>query len=260
MLSKQNYRFKPWGEYFEDGCVKLSKIQPRDDGWRDMMHAIKGRKLLKKIEPKLEEEIANNMDIYPYPELLFNAFEKCKIEDVRVVFIGQDPYHTIEAGIPHAMGLSFSVPIGLGLTTSLNSIFENQLKYKTIYRPQPHGNLELWAIQGCLMLNTALTVRKGSPKSHSGMWNEFTNRIVKFFADEFTDIVFVLWGADAYEKMELIELKYPRQHVIVTSHPSGLGCNSTMKGYPPFSKFDHFNLINKYAVESEEEPINWQLY
>jgi uracil-DNA glycosylase len=118
------------------------------------------------------------------------------------------------------------------------------------------GNLWFWAIQGCLMLNTALTVRHKEQRSHYNMWQWFTDDIIIYINTYFKNIVFVLWGADAYKKINLIN--QDSNHVIISSHPSGLSAANPMQKYPAFNDFDHFGEINKILKENNIKPILWK--
>jgi uracil-DNA glycosylase len=120
-----------------------------------------------------------------------------------------------------------------------------------------HGNLEFWALQGCLMLNTALTVLRGKKFCHAKVWQWFTDKVIKYLSAHKDRIIFVLWGSPAYSKINLID--QDKHEVIISSHPSGLSCNKPMKEYPPFDDVDHFGDINKLFRKWGEPEIIWQL-
>ena len=199
--------------------------------------------------------------IYPYPNLLFNAFILTPLSNVKVVILGQDPYHCNEIHhdkiIPQAMGLSFSVPKGMKIPSSLQNIYKNLLKYKHIEIKPNHGNLSFWAYQGCLMLNTSLTVQHSYPNSHSKYWLPFTDKIIKYISNKLNNIVFVLWGNPALNKLNLIDQN--KHKIIISSHPSGLSYNKKLKNYDSFENTDHFGEINKYLKEKNKKQIIWQV-
>ena len=184
---------------------------------------------------------------YPPGKLIFNAFDLCPFDKVKVVILGQDPYH--EPG--QAMGLSFSVPDGVRLTPSLVNIFkeiEEDLKL-----PYPEsGNLSRWAEQGVLLLNATLTVRANMAGSHQGQgWETFTDAVIKSISDNCQHIVFLLWGGFAKKKIALIDTQ---KHCVLSSgHPSPLSAN---RGYWFGNK--HFSKTNEYLTSVGKENIDWK--
>jgi len=252
IITKKNYKYKTWKETFQNKSIKLTEMEIPYD-WKNFFESILKDPKIKVIEKKLNEDI--NEQIVPYPELLFTAFYYTRFKDVKVVFIGQDPYFHLENGIPQATGLAFSVPEGLLIPDSLKNIYANLDKHHHLMKKPVNGNLEFWAYQGCLMLNSALTVIIGKKKSHTNIWNWFTNKIIKKLSDEKDYIIFVLWGADALEKIKIIDIdKHP---VIISSHPSGLSCNKTLDKYPAFMDLDSFGLINEKLKEKNIQTILW---
>ena len=163
-LSKSTYKkFPSWGKKYPDGTVSLKTLE-FDRSWKPMMKMLSADPKFEITEKELTKEINNdiNVIIHPAPDFLFNAFKLTDLSKVKVVIIGQDPYFKNENGVHQAMGLSFSVATGLQIPDSLQNIYKNLLKYKHITKIPNHGNLEFWALQGCLMLNTSLTVLDGS--------------------------------------------------------------------------------------------------
>ena len=158
---------------------------------------------------------------------------------------------------PEAMGLSFSVPVGIPIPSSLKNIYNNAIKYDHFYEYPKHGNLEFWAYQGCLLLNTALTVKEKDKNCHSKLWSKFTNYIITKISNNHEKIVFVLWGAPALSKLDLIDTD--KHAVVISSHPSGLSNNSPLGKYPPFSSIDQFGQINKLLKKFGKEEIIWQI-
>ena len=185
--------------------------------------------------------------IYPKMSEIFNAFIKTPYENVKVVILGQDPYH----GENEAEGLSFSVKIGIAKPPSLINIF-SELESDLNIKPPNHGSLVSWAEQGVLLLNSSLTVVKDNPKSHSNKgWEIFTDEVIKIINKKDTPVVFILWGSDARSKKSLITNK---KHLIIESaHPSPLSAYRGFFGSKPFSK------TNEFLIKNNIEPINWKI-
>lgn len=187
----------------------------------------------------------NHPRIYPPASKIFAAFDHTPFEDVKVVIVGQDPYH----GPGQANGLSFSVNPGIVPPPSLVNIFkEIQSEFGT---PMPeNGDLTRWADQGVLLLNASLTVAEHMPKSHSGWgWEQLTDAAIKALNNERTGIVFLLWGSDAIRKRNMIDSS---KHLILTSpHPSPLSA------YRGFFGNNHFKTANDYLQQQGKTPINW---
>lgn len=185
--------------------------------------------------------------VYPPAEDLFNALRYSSYESTKVVILGQDPYH--EPGQAH--GLSFSVNKGVAIPPSLVNIYK-EIESDLGITPPTHGYLADWAKQGVLLLNTVLTVRKGQANSHRGKgWETFTNRIVELLNDREKPIAFILWGANAKAKQELITNK---NHMIITgAHPSPL---SAWKG---FFGGGYFSKVNRFLELTGQDPIRWEL-
>ena len=184
--------------------------------------------------------------IYPSGKLLFNAFDQCSLEDTKVVILGQDPYH----GAGQANGLSFSVNNGIDIPPSLRNIFKEISD--DLNKPMPvTGNLERWAKQGVLLLNATLTVRANQAGSHQKMgWERFTDEVIRLISDHKSDVVFLLWGAFAQKKADLID---PSKHFILKSkHPSPLAANNG--GW--FGN-KHFSQANNYLKAKGLEGIVW---
>jgi len=183
---------------------------------------------------------------YPNGNEIFAAFNHCSFDDVKVVIIGQDPYH----GLNQANGLCFSVHAGIAHPPSLINIFKEI--EKDIDKPYPKsGNLETWADQGVLLLNATLTVRNGMAGSHQKQgWEEFTDAVIKVISDKKENVVFLLWGGFAKKKGSKID---HRNHFILTSgHPSPLSAN---RGYWFGNR--HFSKTNEYLKQLDKVQINW---
>ena len=185
--------------------------------------------------------------IYPDMDNIFSSLKYSSFKDTRVVIIGQDPYH----GEGQAHGLCFSVKKGVMPPPSLKNIFK-ELASDVGFTYTGHGELTAWAKQGVLLLNTVLTVREGSPNSHKNRgWEIFTDRIITELNKKDTPIVFLLWGANAKNKAELIT--NPLHTKLEAPHPSPLSA------YNGFFGCKHFSLCNKILISEGLEPINWQL-
>ncbi|XP_028552251.1 uracil-DNA glycosylase, mitochondrial isoform X1 [Dendrobium catenatum] len=167
----------------------------------------------------VESELRGVVPIYPPPHLIFNALNSTPFDRVKAVIIGQDPYH----GPGQAMGLAFSVPEGIKPPSSLINIFKELHKDVGCSIPM-HGNLERWAVQGVLLLNTVLTVRKHQANSHATKgWEPFTDAVIRTISEKKRGIVFILWGNSAQEKSKLIDPT--KHHILKAAHPSGLSAN-----------------------------------
>jgi uracil-DNA glycosylase len=194
---------------------------------------------------KFVKEEYQTHTIFPSGKLIFNAFEKCKFDDAKVVILGQDPYH----GAGQANGLCFSVNDGVPFPPSLLNIFKEI--NKDLGKPIPtSGNLERWAVQGVVLLNATLTVRESQAGSHQNKgWEQFTDAAIKALAREREGLVFLLWGAYAQKKAAFIDSK---KHLILQSaHPSPL---SASKG---FFGNHHFSKANEYLIQQGKTPIDW---
>jgi len=263
-LTKINYsKEKDWDEKFIDKKVKLS-YSSVDISWYPMFKQLFKDERIKKIEDELSQLLSATEGeclIYPKPDYIFKAFQITPLTDLKVVFIGQDPYfnnETIgEKKVPQAMGLSFSVPIGTTIPSSLNNIYNNLVKFKHIEKKPANGNLEPWAYQGCLMINTALTVEDKKPNCHAAIWKWFTDFIISYISENCNNVIFVIWGVNALEKTKLIDLD--KHDAVISSHPSGMSADKPMKEFPPFNILDQFGKINKLLERQKKKKIMWNL-
>ena len=185
--------------------------------------------------------------VYPEPQEVFHSFRLTPLEEVKVLILGQDPYH----GVGQAHGLSFSVKSGVPIPPSLRNIFK-ELESDLGIPPPMHGELTSWAKQGVLLLNAALTVRENEAGSHQGRgWEIFTDEVIRTINQKSERVVFILWGALARKKRALINLD---KHIIVESpHPSPLSAYKGFWGSRPFSR------TNKALSEVGLKPVNWNL-
>lgn len=195
----------------------------------------------------LAEERKSGKVIFPAEELYFQALELCQLEEVKVVILGQDPYH----GANQANGLAFSVNPSQKVPPSLKNIFKELHQDLGIDIPT-HGDLSVWARQGVLLLNSVLSVEEGKPGSHQHKgWETFTDSIIQNISDRDKGVVFLLWGNYAKSKIDLIDTK---KHLILTAaHPSPLSA------YQGFFHCKHFSKTNEYLIQQGKKPINWQI-
>ena len=199
-----------------------------------------------KIKEFIDKEYSDKTIYPPYDEI-FNAFKLTPLNDVKVVILGQDPYH--EKGQAH--GLAFSTPEGRPIPRSLKNIFK-EINEEYGYDIPSSGCLESWAKQGVFLLNTVLTVEDGNANSHSDCgWQIFTDEVIKILNNQAQPIVFLLWGKQAEKKKELI--KNPNHLVLITSHPSPF---SARRG---FFGSNHFKNANAFLNENNISEINWEL-
>lgn len=265
-LTKSKYsRARNW-DTFKSDCddeLNFKKLYDLhvDESWRSLFDDLLEDQRMNNIKEKLNKSIADDESIFPKPDYVFNAFKLTPLHEIKVLISGQDPYHNTEIyhkrDVPQAMGLSFSVPLGFEVPSSLKNIYSNIVKFGNMQSKPDHGNLEFWAYQGCFMINSALTVTKGNPNVHSNEWRWFTNKVIHHVSTNSQYCVFVLWGKDAKDKLSLIDLD--KHDAIITSHPSGLSASKSLGHYPSFNDFDHFGTINKYLIKNKLEPIIWRL-
>jgi len=215
--------------------------------WKEVLYHEFSKSYFEEVVAFLKTERAQGKIIYPPGSLIFNAFEKTPFTKLKVVLLGQDPYH----GKGQAMGLSFSVPKGVRPPPSLINIFK-ELQDDVGVPISTTGDLTPWAEQGVMLLNAALTVRAGEPNSHAKIgWHQFTDSVIKKISDEKQGIVFLLWGSFAHQKQELID--QTKHHVLKAAHPSPYSAD---KG---FFGCRHFSKTNEYLAQQRQEAINWKL-
>jgi uracil-DNA glycosylase len=184
--------------------------------------------------------------VYPPGRLIFNAFDHCDFDDLRVVILGQDPYH----GPGQANGLCFSVADGVTIPPSLVNIFK-EIRDDLGYPLPTSGNLERWAKQGVLLLNSTLTVQAGQAGSHQKKgWETFTDTVIQLISDQKEDVVFMLWGKYAQDKGNRIDTQ--KHLVLKAKHPSPMAAN-----YGGWFGCRHFSAANNYLIEKKLAPIQW---
>lgn len=222
-----------------------NKSAPLEEGWMKLVGEEFKKDYFLKLKDFLTEE-KKKYRVFPPGSLIFNAFHLCPLNELKVVLLGQDPYH----GYGQAHGLSFSVPDGVRPPPSLVNIFKEL--HEDVGVPVPHtGNLTPWAKQGVLLLNATLTVREGQAGSHQNKgWEIFTDTVIQRISEEKKGIVFLLWGNYAKQKVALIDEK--KHHILTAAHPSPLA-RGAFFGSRHFSKTNHFLKLEK------ENPIDWKL-
>ncbi len=217
-----------------------------EESWKEALKDEFDKPYFASLVKYLHEEKAAGKTIYPPGRQIFKAFELTPVDKVKVVILGQDPYH----GAGQAMGLSFSVPDNMPAPPSLRNIFR-EIESDLGIRMSGCPNLENWARQGVLLLNAILTVRAGEAASHSRIgWTEFTDAVIRYISDNLNGIVFLLWGNFARSKKSLIDSS--RHHVLEAAHPSPLAGGA-------FSGCRHFSKTNEILVSEGLAPVDWQL-
>lgn len=214
--------------------------------WKETLKNEFEKDYFKNIVEFLHREKREGKTIYPPGPQIFNAFELTPLSKVKVVILGQDPYH----GPNQAHGLSFSVPDGVTPPPSLKNIYK-EIQYDLGIEIHKNGNLEQWAHQGVFLLNAVLTVRAAEPTSHSNIgWHTFTDQVIKAISDNTNGVVFMLWGNFARSKRDLIDKT--RHLVLEAAHPSPLARGA-------FFGCRHFSQCNNYLQSIGKSPINWAL-
>ncbi len=218
-----------------------------EESWKEALADQFDQPYFTELRKFLQDEKEAGKKIYPAGSLIFNAFNTTPFSEVKVVILGQDPYH----GPGQAMGLSFSVPRGKSVPPSLRNIYK-ELETSVGATSVRHGDLTAWAEQGVFLLNSMLTVEHSKAGSHKKAgWQEFTDAAIKTLSDGREHLVFILWGAFAQKKAELID---ESKHLVLSSvHPSPFSADKGFFGN------NHFKLANDYLEEHGMEPIDWQL-
>ena len=220
--------------------IKLPK------GLLNLLESEFSKRYMSEIKNFLYREYSKNKIIYPSKSLIFNAFNLCDFEEVKVIILGQDPYH----GPDQAHGLSFSVKKNIPFPPSLKNIIKELENDIGVKFQQNDGNLSKWAKQGVFLLNTTLTVEKSKPLSHSKIgWELFTDKVIELLSEKKQNLVFILWGKHAQAKNQLIDNS---KHLVISStHPSPLSAHRGFFGSKPFSQ------TNKFLLSNNIKEINW---
>ena len=216
-----------------------------DASWKLALKATFDQAYFKKLTAQVQSSYASNA-VWPREKEIFHAFNKCPLNEVKVVILGQDPYPTPG----HAHGLCFSVPETVQpLAKSLQNIFK-EIQNDLGIPPPEHGNLERWATQGVLLLNTVLTVNAHEANSHKKFgWETFTDEVIKKTSEQQEGVIFLLWGAQAQQKKNLIDQS--KHHVLTAPHPSPLSA------YRGFFDCKHFSKTNELLALQNKSQINW---
>ncbi|RKR83961.1 uracil-DNA glycosylase [Mucilaginibacter gracilis] len=216
------------------------------------LHILKGefeKDYMVNLKNILQTEKASNQIIYPRSKDIFNAFRETPFTNLKVVILGQDPYH----GVNQAHGLSFSVQKGVAVPPSLQNIYKELQTDIAGFKIPAHGDLTEWAQQGVLLLNATLTVRANTAGSHQKLgWEIFTDKVISEISNNKKGIVFILWGKFAQAKAQLIDGE--KHHILKSPHPSPFSAYSGFFGSGPFSK------TNQILIEEGKQPINWQIH
>jgi len=231
-----------WGRY--SNLPFSSKIFDMND-WQSLLAGEKEKPYFKELLSFVEQERSRGRRIFPQKDEVFSALRQTPFEEVKVVILGQDPYH----GVGQAHGLAFSVPEGVRIPPSLLNIYK-ELKGDLQITPPSSGNLTPWAKQGVLLLNSILTVEESKAGSHAGRgWEQFTDRIVLELVNKGKNIVFLLWGSYAQKKATVGDVS---QHLFLKApHPSPLSAHRGFLGCK------HFSQANEYLIKVGRAPIDW---
>jgi len=231
----------------ENNLENTSRIDPKiEKSWKALLLEEFNQPYFIALKQFLVQEKKTNV-IYPPGNKIFSAFNRTSFDQVKVVILGQDPYH----GKGQAHGLCFSVPPGITAPPSLLNIFKELNNDLDIPNP-PHGNLESWADQGVLLLNATLTVRANQAGSHQNKgWENFTDAVIKKISENREGLVFLLWGRYAQAKEQLVNDE--KHHILKAAHPSPFSAHSGFFGCR------HFSRANKILEEQGITPINWSL-
>lgn len=216
--------------------------------WASKLHCEKEKDYFKAILNAIEQDKSKGVTIYPKPDTIFNAFKLTPLHTIRVVILGQDPYH----GPNQAHGLCFSVMPPTPPPPSLNNIFKELLRDEQIKSMPEHGCLQSWAEQGVFLLNTVLSVQAHQANSHENIgWQTFTDHVIQIINTHCHHVVFMLWGSQAKKKASLLD---PNKHLILTSsHPSPLSA------YRGFLGCGHFSQANVYLQKHQHKSIDWSI-
>lgn len=216
-----------------------------EQSWKDVLSGEFEKEYFRKLTDFVRDEYKSGKTIYPKPQNIFNAFNLCPLSDVKVVIIGQDPYH--EPGQAH--GLCFSVENGVDLPPSLVNIYK-EIESDIGHKSKTNGDLSDWARQGVLLLNSTLTVQAHLAASHSGKgWETFTDAVIRAVSENRKNVVYLLWGSFAQKKAEFVNSE--QNLILKSAHPSPLSA------YRGFFGNHHFSKTNEYLIANDKTPIDW---
>lgn len=224
----------------------MSNTVKIEESWKIKLQNAFSEPYFDSIKNHLKTEKSEGKAYYPPGALIFNAFNLTPFDKVKVVIIGQDPYHNPG----QAMGLSFSVPKGVRIPPSLRNVYKELKKDLDVEVP-PHGDLTQWANQGVFLLNAILTVQQNKAGSHRNIgWQKFTDCVIETLSRQKENLIFLLWGNFARKKKQLID--ETKHYILEAAHPSPLARNA-------FSGCSHFSKTNELLVKNNQSPINWQI-
>ncbi|PPK99597.1 uracil-DNA glycosylase [Parapedobacter indicus] len=218
-----------------------------ESSWKAVLAPEFAKPYMQQLKGFLQEEKKEHT-VFPPSNLIFNAFDHTPFDKVKVVILGQDPYHNVG----QAHGLSFSVPQGVAIPPSLRNMYQELSTDIAGFRIPTHGDLTAWANRGVLLLNATLTVRAHTAGAHQGKgWEAFTDKAIAELSARRTGIVFLLWGRYAKNKAALID--YRKHHILTAAHPS------PFSAYNGFFGCKHFSKANAFLIKEGLEPIDWQV-
>ena len=234
-----------------------------NNNWLEIINEI-DENIINELEKKYNKEKEKQVNIFPYYKKIFNFTNYTSPENIKVIIIGQDCYHGTYINKENktraqAHGIAFSVPKECKIPPSLKNIYENLLKYKHINKKPDHGNLKYWSNQGVLLLNTSLTVEESKPNSHKDIWKDFTDKLIEILSQKYNNLIFLLWGREAYNKLENSIIKNNNHYYIISSHPSPLSVYKKLKDYDCFMDTDHFGKVNNILKKDNKSEIDWNI-
>lgn len=219
-----------------------------ESSWKHVLKEEFEKDYLKNLASYLLSEEKKGISIFPPKDLIFNAFNHTPFEKVKVVILGQDPYH----GNNQANGLAFSVNKNVALPPSLKNIFKELKSEYPNFKHPTHGDLSEWANQGVLLLNATLSVEDSKAGSHQNQgWEQFTDKVIQLLSEKRTGIIFLLWGNFAQAKSKLIDLQ--KHELLIAAHPSPLSAHRGFLGC------NHFKQVNEILEKAGKAQIDWQL-
>jgi len=216
--------------------------------WQTLLGAEKEKEYFKALLAFVQSRRLSGVKVFPPKADVFNAFSLTPCDQVNVVILGQDPYH----GAGQAHGLCFSVQDNVKIPPSLRNIYKELQSDVADFSMPKHGNLTKWAQQGVLMINTVMTVDEANANSHKGMgWEQFTDTVIMQVSEHLQDVIFLLWGKPAQQKVKLINTS--KHHVLTSVHPSPLSAHRGFLGCK------HFSQANDLLIKLGKKPIDWQV-
>lgn len=226
------------------------KILPQ---WQAIIEQEQSKQYFKELTQNITSQRESGETIYPKQDDVFNAFSYTDLADIKVVILGQDPYHGCnEQNTPQAHGLAFSVAHGFKIPPSLVNIYKELITDIKGFITPSHGNLSSWSKQGVLLLNTVLTVKKANAHSHAKLgWEEFTNAVIQEINSHNKGCVFILWGSHAQKKGK--KINQDKHMVLAGPHPSPLSA------YRGFFGCQHFSKTNTWLINNDLQPIDWKI-